>query len=167
MTDATGVREVRYSDDRNALPRLAVHPLLPIVELEKQGILGMLLRTKAMPEIEAAEAALLASSDAPGAIGDAPRDPAVAFLSKALDTGSGGDAETEQDPEKVHAEVQEEIAAHDALVARALRMWYHLEAAPDEEGASYDWKMRLGRDEEETPGEHTGNEAPALPTALT
>mgnify|MGYP000274109619 FL=1 len=49
---------------------------------------------------------------------------------------------SEADAPELLQEVKSRCDTHDQVVLSALRMWHHLERAPDEDGESYDWKMR-------------------------
>ena len=53
----------------------------------------------------------------------------------------------EYDRMHVAADVAAEREAHDARCLQALRSWYHTLYAPDEDGDTYDFAMRVEDDE--------------------
>ena len=54
--------------------------------------------------------------------------------------------------------IQDEISQHDILALRALRIWYHLRYAPDEEGNVLNMRERLAAAEEDEDGDTDDNE---------
>lgn len=123
---ADGLPELHFYDRNNPLPLLLAHPVLPIPE-EHINFLGALLRTAPEAEIVKEESGLIDSYDA--ALSAEWQDDG------ALIPHSSIDAKLEQ--------IQNEISQHDILALRALRMWYHLRNAPDEEGTILNVRERL------------------------
>ncbi|SPO26738.1 uncharacterized protein UTRI_04046_B [Ustilago trichophora] len=115
---ADGLPELNFYDRNNPLPLLLAHPVLPIPD-ENINFLGALLRTAPEAEVMKEESSLIESYDAT----------ASAHLPDDVD----GKLE----------HIQDEIAQHDILALRALRMWYHLRNAPDEEGNVLNVRERL------------------------
>lgn len=115
---ADGLPELNFYDRNNPLPLLLAHPVLPIPD-ENINFLGALLRTAPEAEILKEESALIQSYDA----------------SSVDDLHGDVDAQLER--------VQDEISQHDTLALRALRIWYHLRNAPDEEGNVLNVRERL------------------------
>lgn len=111
------VPPVHYTDADSRLPVLAVHPCKPIVDA-KLNWLGTLLRTVPEVDITKQEEELVAAYDA-------------AHASEPAD----GRNEAEL--------VSQRIAEHDAHSIGALRTWYHVLHAPDSEGETYDFRMRV------------------------
>ncbi|SNX84969.1 uncharacterized protein MEPE_03678 [Melanopsichium pennsylvanicum] len=123
---ADGLPELNFYDRSNPLPLLLAHPVLPIPD-DNINFLGALLRTAPEAEILKEERCLIESYDATAA---------------------------EDLPNHVEARldhIQDEIAQHDMLALRALRMWYHRRNASDEEGNVLNVRERLPRadDDEE------------------
>ncbi|KAN0065161.1 hypothetical protein ACQY0O_001658 [Thecaphora frezii] len=136
---ADGLPELSYRDSKNQLPSLVAHPLLPIAE-ENLNFLGALLRTAPEPHILEQESELV------GKYEESARDKRhrAARSDEGGLAGSGdlaGLSEAEQ--------LEEEISQHDVLALRALRMWYHLQQAPDEDGNIFTFRDRLPREEDE------------------
>lgn len=52
------------------------------------------------------------------------------------------------DPSAALADALRAVSQHDDLSMRALRTWYHVRWRPDEMGQTYDFKMRLGADDD-------------------
>lgn len=115
---ADGLPELNFYDRNNPLPLLLAHPVLPIPD-DNINFLGALLRTAPEADILKEETSLIDSYDAATAV-DLPDDL---------------DAKLEY--------IQDEMAQHDILALRALRMWYHLRNAPDEEGNVLNVRERL------------------------
>lgn len=133
---ADGLPELTYHDPESQLPILLAHPLLPIAE-DKLNFLGAILRTAPEPEIAEEESKLIADYDEQVNAGG-------------LDMQQDDDQGNSQD--KVAAEIeriQEEISQHDILALRALRTWYHVQQAPDEDGNVMNFKDRIPREEED------------------
>ncbi|CDW97875.1 hypothetical protein [Sporisorium scitamineum] len=106
---ADGLPELNFYDRNNPLPLLLAHPVLPIPD-DNITFLGALLRTAPEAEIMKEESSLIDSYNA----------------SAGVDGQEGIQAELEH--------IQDEISQHNILALRALRVWYHLRNAPDEEG---------------------------------
>ncbi|SPC64263.1 uncharacterized protein UHOD_05081 [Ustilago sp. UG-2017b] len=119
---AYGLPELNFYDRNNPLPLLLAHPVLPIPE-ENINFLGALLRTAPEAEIMKEEASLVESYDT---------------TSAAEMQGFGSD-----DVDAKLERIQDEIAQHDMLAMRALRMWFHLRYVPDEEGNVLNPRERL------------------------
>lgn len=117
---ADGLPELNFYDKNNPLPLLLAHPVLPISD-EHINFLGALLRTAPEADIIKEEGGLIESYDA-----------SVAAEGKQSD-----DVDAKLD------RIQDEISQHDILALRALRMWYHLRSAPDEEGNVLNVRERL------------------------
>lgn len=132
---ADGLPELNFYDRNNPLPLLLAHPVLPIPE-ENINFLGALLRTAPEAEIMKEEASLIESYDA---------------SASAEMQGFGSD-----DVDAKLERIQDEIAQHDILAMRALRMWYHLRYAPDEEGNILNPRERLPAADD---GEGAGDKA--------
>lgn len=115
---ADGLPELSFYDRNNPLPLLLAHPVLPIPD-ENINFLGALLRTAPEADILKEESALIESYDA------STLDDLQADVGAQLDR------------------VQDEISQHDILSLRALRIWYHLRNAPDEEGNILNIRERL------------------------
>lgn len=134
---ADGLPELSFYDRSNPLPLLLAHPVLPIPD-DNINFLGALLRTAPEAEISKEESKLLESYHASSAI------------------ESHGDINAEL------RHVRDEILQHDTLALRALRIWYHLRNAPDEEGNVLNVRERLSAAEEDEgdPGDdEEGNES--------
>ena len=116
---ADGLPELNFYDRNNPLPLLLAHPVLPIPE-ENINFLGALLRTAPEADIIKEESSLIESYDASVA-----PDVHDYNINAKLD------------------HIQNEISQHDILALRALRMWYHLRNAPDEEGNVLNVRERL------------------------
>ncbi|EPQ26924.1 uncharacterized protein PFL1_05559 [Pseudozyma flocculosa PF-1] len=133
---ADGLPELSYRDAKNQLPSLVAHPLLPIAE-ENLNFLGALLRTAPEPQILEQELQLVREYDEQAAEKqrlEAEANPGVPSLSEA-------------------EQLDEDIAQHDVLALRALRMWYHIQQAPDEDGNVFNPRDRLPREEDELENE--------------
>ncbi|TKY84845.1 hypothetical protein EX895_005925 [Sporisorium graminicola] len=128
---ADGLPELNFYDRNNPLPLLLAHPVLPIPD-DNINFLGALLRTAPEVEILKEESGLIDSYDA----------------------SAGVDAQKDIHAELVH--IQDEISQHDILALRALRMWYHLRNAPDEEGNVLNVRERLPDPDD---GEDEGDDA--------
>ncbi|SJX63505.1 uncharacterized protein SRS1_14261 [Sporisorium reilianum f. sp. reilianum] len=115
---ADGLPELNFYDRNNPLPLLLAHPVLPIAD-DNINFLGALLRTAPEAEILKEEGSLIESYDA----------------------SAGIDAHNDIPAELEH--IQHEISQHDILALRALRVWYHLRNAPDEEGNVLNVRERL------------------------
>lgn len=115
---ADGLPELHFYDRNNPLPLLLAHPVLPIPD-ENINFLGALLRTAPEAEILKEEDSLVDSYDA------------------------AAPADLQGDVNSKLERIQDEIAQHDILALRALRMWYHLRNAPDEEGNVLNVRERL------------------------
>ncbi|KAJ1018897.1 hypothetical protein NDA16_004700 [Ustilago loliicola] len=135
---ADGLPELNFYDRNNPLPLLLAHPVLPIPE-ENINFLGALLRTAPEAEIMKEEASLMQSYDATAA---------------AEMQGFGSD-----DMDAKLERIQDEIAQHDILAMRALRMWYHLRHAPDEEGNVLNPRERLPPADDGEVDKAEGNES--------
>lgn len=135
---ADGLPELNFYDRNNPLPLLLAHPVLPISD-ENINFLGALLRTAPEAEIVKEESRLIESYDASSSAAEVPGDI---------------DAELEH--------IQDEISQHDTLALRALRVWYHLRNAPDEEGNVLNVRERLPAaddGEDDADGDGGGNES--------
>lgn len=155
-----GIPEVKFTDERNALPRLAATPTVTL-DGEKIGRLGEALRSKLEPEILGAyEEAIAALRRQEGENENGDGAAAAAALGKE-------GAITHEDLNAILKAVK----AHDEIANRALRAWYHVRWRPDEEDQTYDFRMRLPEgdtgeldddedgEEEEALGEEGGGEA--------
>lgn len=128
---AEGLPLVRYADPTNLLPRLAVHPIMPL-DVERSAALGNLLRTRLEPDAEAAAAAIWQAWQARHAYAG---------------QNDEGEVDAEQRARALLAIARREEAEHDEVCGAALRSWYHLKEQPDEEGERYDWKLRIAPEE--------------------
>lgn len=127
-----GIPEVKFTDERNALPRLAATPTVTL-DGEKIGRLGEALRSKLEPEILGAyEEAIAALRRQEGENENGDGAAAAAALGKE-------GAITHEDLNAILKAVK----AHDEIANRALRAWYHVRWRPDEEDQTYDFRMRL------------------------
>ncbi|EST04995.1 hypothetical protein PSEUBRA_005798 [Kalmanozyma brasiliensis GHG001] len=115
---ADGLPELSFYDRNNPLPLLLAHPVLPIPD-ENINFLGALLRTAPEADILKEESALIESYDA------STLDHHQADVGAQLDR------------------IQDDISQHDNLSLRALRIWYHLRNAPDDEGNVLNLRERL------------------------
>ncbi|GAC99091.1 hypothetical protein PHSY_006688 [Pseudozyma hubeiensis SY62] len=134
---ADGLPELSFYDRNNPLPLLLAHPVLPISE-EHINFLGALLRTAPEADILKEESRLVESYDA----------------STAADFQGDVNAELE--------DIQDEISRHDTLALRALRIWYHLRNAPDEEGNVLNVRERIAavdQGEDDAGKEEEGNDS--------
>lgn len=129
---ADGLPELSFYDANNPLSLLLVHPVLPIAE-DKLNFLGALLRTAPEPNITQEEAELVSRYDA----------------TYDLDEDFKEHADVDQHLQRV----ENEILEHDILAQRALRIWYHVEQATDEDGNILNLKERLPRDEDQDDNE--------------
>lgn len=120
---ADGIPQIRFTDQRNPLPKLAATPVT-ILDGDKTARLGEALRKKLDPEITALHEARVDSLRSPG--------------STEADSGS---------TQEQLREILRAVKAHDDLASRALRTWYHVRWRPDEDDQTYDFRMRLGEDD--------------------
>lgn len=127
---ADGLPELSFYDANNPLPLLLAHPVLPIAE-DKLTFLGALLRTAPEPNILQEEGELVEKYDS--------------ALAEAVQTDVPGQDNIDAQLDGV----QEEILQHDILALWALRTWYHIEQATDEDGNTLSLKERLPRDEDD------------------
>ncbi|PWZ00245.1 hypothetical protein BCV70DRAFT_200400 [Testicularia cyperi] len=126
---ADGLPELSFYDAKSALPMLLAHPVLPIPE-DKLNFLGALLRTAPEPDIQAVERELVERYDR-GLQG---------HLDNRNPAGSSDELDSQLD------RIQEECSQHDILALKALRTWYHIQQAPDEDGNVLNFKERLPKD---------------------
>lgn len=134
---ADGLPELSFYDRNNPLPLLLAHPVLPISE-DHINFLGALLRTAPEADILKEESRLVEGYDA----------------STAANFEGDVNAELEH--------IQDETSRHDTLALRALRMWYHLRNAPDEEGNVLNVRERIAavdQDEDDAGKEEEGNDS--------
>ncbi len=142
--DPEQLPRVRYNDGTpqgNPLAPLVAHPVAPTRDQGRSNddgaqvaLLTNVLRTRLEPELEEKREARVASVfDAIDSRRARAKRPPLA----ASAVQGGGSAD------ELLQEVKKECDMHDAVALTALRMWYHLERAPDESGETYDWKMRL------------------------
>ncbi|KDN51367.1 hypothetical protein K437DRAFT_273014 [Tilletiaria anomala UBC 951] len=155
----------------NPLPALVVHPVQPLEDEQQIALLvNALLRTRLEPELEARREAQMRAVLADGrAHARARRRGGRAAATAA----AAGDEHGEEGGADLLRDVRMQVEAHDQVVLTALRMWYHLERAPDEFGETYDWKMRIsggddavsGDEEEEDGTDEDGqDQKPAVAT---
>lgn len=118
----SSIPKVNYTDEKNTLLRLSATPF-HTMQGDRAARLGEALRTKLDPDVEATlRDSQLSTQQARG--------------------------EQEDDDSAALANALHTTARHDELSLRALRTWYHVRWRPDELGQTYDFRMRLGDDDE-------------------
>lgn len=125
------VPRVRYTNSRNPLPRLVAVPVIPLeASADKVGRLGEALRTKLDPDVAQSHSEAVEQDDLARA------------LPEVTQVGANGQQEEEGDARL--RQVLQTLQDHDHFARRALRAWHHVRWRPDEDGQTYDFKMRLG-----------------------
>ncbi|PWN23176.1 hypothetical protein BCV69DRAFT_280786 [Microstroma glucosiphilum] len=132
-TEAEGsVPRVRYTDPRNPLPHLVAVPVVPLeASADKTGRLGEALRTKLDPYVAQSHSEAVE------------HDELARAVPEAMQGGASGQQEEEAGDARLR-QILQTLQDHDHFARRALRAWHHVRWRPDEDGQTYDFKMRLG-----------------------
>lgn len=132
--------KVQYTDEKNALRRLAPHPFFPLESEKGRLVLPPLLLPKPDEEVIIEEEKRWKTWASRNGVPERRQ------------AGSKGVNEEEHWMQLVRNQIKE----HDEFAGQSIRSFIHAREATDELGQRYDWKMRLDpneeSDEEETDG---------------
>lgn len=132
---------IKYSDPKNNLINLESHPISnSFQDQEKTDILGRMLIPKNGPDIVKKEEDLIkAYQNWSRSISNNNQD------------GLSNENETETERERKELDfIKQDKIRHDGLIEKVTRIWFHKQNEPDENGITYDFKMRLPKDSDGT-----------------
>ena len=164
--DPEQLPKVHYRDAiHNPLPELAAHPVLPIKEEQHLSLITNVLRTRLEPDLEAKrdENARQVFAEIERWRARTKRPPLLSAASVPPASVIEPDGPMAADVAELLSEVKAKCETHDHIALTALRMWHHLERAPDDFGETYNWKMRISRDESAEGEEEEGVQEEAEP----